>query len=235
MEVIPGVFIAAAAFVLILGGIYLHQRAKKKRREELASLADELGWTFHPERDKWHDRAYPQFAAFGRGHTRSAYNTMKGQLKIGNRVYPAVMGDYTYKVTRSNGKTTITQTYHFSYLILHLPFRGVPDLLIRRENMLDKIAGAFGFADINFESSEFSRKFHVKSADKRFAYDVIHPRMMEFLLNTFPAAIHIESGKFLLTDGNDRWAAEEFQSKLTWAERFFDQWPDHLTAALDHR
>ena len=62
------------------------------------------------------------------------------------------------------------------------PFRNVPDLLIRPEGFFDKVAGAFGFDDIDFESEEFSRAFFVKSSDKRFAYDVLHPRMLELLM-----------------------------------------------------
>ena len=64
-----------------------------------------------------------------------------------------------------SGKSTQTHTYRFSYLIAHVPFAGVPALLNRREGMFDKIAGAFGFDDIDYESAEFSRRFQVKSAD----------------------------------------------------------------------
>ena len=44
-----------------------------------------------------------------------------------------------------------TRTHRFSYLIVHLPFSGLPDLLIRPEGVFDKMAGAFGFDDIDFE------------------------------------------------------------------------------------
>ncbi|MDY7011318.1 MAG: hypothetical protein SVV80_11300, partial [Planctomycetota bacterium] len=55
-------------------------------------------------------------------------------------------------------------------------------LYIRREHFFDKLTEFFGFDDIDFESAEFSRKFFVKSPNKRWAYDVIHQRMMEYLL-----------------------------------------------------
>ena len=74
-------------------------------------------------------------------------------MTIDERNYPAKMGDFVYKITTSTGKSTQTRTYRFSYLILHLPFGNVPDLLIRREGMFDKLAGAFGFDDIDFESA----------------------------------------------------------------------------------
>ena len=78
---------------------------------------------------------------------------------------------------------------------------------------MDKIAGALGFHDINFESSEFSRKFHIKCADKKFAYDVIHPRMMEFLLAAAQRGdiepVMIYGGCCLMTDGRTTWKADE--------------------------
>ena len=143
------------------------------------------------------------------------------------------MGDFTYKVTTHSGKSSSTRTYRFSYLIVHLPFGRVPDLLIRREGLFDKLAGAFGFDDIDFESAEFSRRFFVKSTDKRFAYDVIHPRMMEFLLAGEPPAIDIEYGRCCLSNGRRRWEPHEFKGRVDWIRRFFDHWPDHLTANLE--
>ena len=92
------------------------------------------------------------------------------------------MGDYHYQTTSSNGKQTTTHHHYFSYCLIELPYASLPDLRIRREGIFDSLAGAFGFDDIDFESAEFSKRFHVKSSDKRFAYDVVHPAMMEFLL-----------------------------------------------------
>ncbi|MCZ6810529.1 MAG: hypothetical protein O7D97_00875, partial [Planctomycetota bacterium] len=99
----------------------------------------------------------------------------------------------------------------------------MPDLLIRREGMFDKLAGAFGFDDIDFESAEFSKRFYVKSPDKRFAYDVIHPRMMEFLLGGDPPTVDIEAGRCCLSDGRHHWSPEGFGATLNWVIEFFDR------------
>ena len=229
--IIPIFVVIVIGAVIIAVAIYAHRQARK-RREELSVLAAQLGWQFDPDKDADHDDEYSHFEIFRRGHSRAAYNTMRGSAMIDQRAFSAKMGDFTYKITRSNGKTTTTHTYRFSYLILHLPFVHVPDLLVRREGFFDKIAGMLGFDDIDFESSEFSRRFCVKSPDKRFAYDVIHPRMMEFLLAGSPAAVDIEQGRCCLSDGRARWSAEEFRARLEWIDRFFDLWPDHLTSQL---
>ena len=223
--------IAGAALIGALA--YLAYLAEKKRRDALAAVAARLGWRFDAGRDRDHDDEYAHFEIFRRGHSRSAFNTLTGETEIGGRTYAAKMGDFVYKITTHTGKSTQTHTYRFSYLIVHLPYQGVPDVLIRREGMLDKIAGAFGFDDIDFESVEFSRQFYVKSPDKRFAYDVIHPRMMEFLLAGTPANIDIEHGRCCLSDGRGRWEPHAFEQHLAWLGEFFDRWPDHVKASLE--
>jgi len=235
-----GFAMKAMPFILVVVGLlvaaaigYLVYRAQKKRREALAAVAAQMGWHFDPRRDRSHDDEYAHFDIFRRGHSRAAHNTLTGELEIDGRPYPAKMGDFTYKVTTHTGKSSSTQTYRFSYLIVHLPFGRVPDLLIRREGVFDKLAGAFGFDDIDFESAQFSRRFFVKSTDKRFAYDVIHPRMMEFLLAGEPPAIDIEYGRCCLSNGRRRWEPHEFKGRVDWIRRFFDHWPDHLTANLE--
>ncbi len=222
--------------VAVLGTIaYIGYRLEKKRREEMRALAGRLGWRFDPRRDRTHDDEYAHFEIFRRGHSRAAFNTLTGTLKISEQACPAKMGEFVYKITTHTGKSSSTRTYRFSYLIVHLPFREVPDLLIRREGIFDKIAGTFGFDDIDFESADFSRRFFVKSPDKRFAYDVVHPRMMQFLLATEPPAVDIEYGRCCLSDGRHRWKPQDYEMQLDWIVKFFGHWPDHVTADLKTR
>lgn len=230
-----GILLFLAIAAAVLAGGYLAYRAAEQRRAALRELARELGWAFDPSYDTTHDDEYARFEIFRRGHSRAAYNTLRGQLEIDGRAYPAKMGDFTYKVTRNTGKSRSTTTYRFSYLIVHLPFIGAPDLLIRREGLLDKLAGAMGFDDIDFESAEFSRRFHVSAQDKRFAYDVVHPRMMEFLLASDAPTVDIERGRCCVADGARRWEPATFRARLEWVRRFFDLWPDHVTSDLEAR
>ena len=236
-----GPVLVILVFLVLVGiaiaGAIAAQKAAQARRDALAALANELGFRFDPSNDADHDDEYAQFEIFRRGHSRSAYNTLTGDIDpagpdAGLAPLPVKMGDFTYKVTSSNGKTTTTHTYHLSYAILHLPYANVPNLLIRPEGMFDKLAGVLGFDDIDFESAEFSRRFHVKSGDKKFAYDVCHPRMMEFLMNAKPPTIDIEHGRCCLFSGGKRWEPAEFRQALSWANAFFEQWPDHVAKQL---
>ena len=209
--------------------IWFGWKAEQQRREALAALARRRGWRFDPDKNAGHDEFYGHFEIFARGHSRAAYNTLVGDVELFGHRVPMQTGDYLYKVTTSNGKSTTTHTYRFSYLIVHLPFPELPSLRIRREHLFDKLAGAFGFDDIDFESEEFSRRYHVKSTDKRFAYDVLHPRMMEFVMAVEPEALDIEHERCCLSDGRTRWKPEDFEDRLELLTRFFDHWPEHVT------
>jgi hypothetical protein len=223
-------FIVGAIVVALF--VYFEYQRQKRRREALAALAREMGWQFSAAKDHDHDDEFAHFEIFRRGHSRYAYNTLSGSVEVDGHDYPVKMGDFRYQVTTSNGKTTSTTTYRFSYAILGLPFANVPELLIRPEGMFDQLKGMLGFDDIDFESAEFSRRFFVKSSDKRFAYDVIDPRMMEFLLESNPPTVDIEHARICLCDGSRQWTADEFKSQLRWVREFFDHWPDHVTSAL---
>jgi hypothetical protein len=225
--------IAGVALVCVL--VYYGAQAAKKRREDLGALATSMGWSFDPSSDTSHDEEYAHFEIFRNGHSRRAFNTLHGAMEVDGQRWAAKAGDFEYKVTSSDGKNTTTSTHHFSYLIVHLPFGEVPDLLIRREGIFDKIAGAFGFDDIDFESEEFSRRFHVKSPDKRFAYAVIHPRMMEFLLAEKPPMLDIEHGRCCLANGSSHWKPEEFRANMDTLRGFFDLWPAHVVSDLETR
>lgn len=215
----------AAAVVAVAYAIHLEA---KKRREAMAALASELGADFKPARDHTLDERYRQFPVFRTGSGRTATNTIRGTTSIGAWRASFTMGDYQYTVQQ--GKHS--HTYHLSYFLLHLPFGQVPDLSIRRENLLDRIAGTIGFDDIDFESEEFSSRFHVQSSDKRFAWDVIHPRMMEWLMEIEPPPLELAGGTLLLSRGTRRWTPDEFRAHLTWAREFLARWPEHVLARL---
>lgn len=228
--------ILVMVFVLVFMGailmIVVGFAQAKKRREALAGLATSLGFSFDPSRDSRHDDEYRHFSIFRKGHGRVAFNTMRGEIEIEGRRFAVKMGDFRYRVTSGSGKNRSTRTYTLSYLIAHQPFV-TPDLLIRPENALDKLAGIIGFDDIDFESEEFSRRFLVKSGDRRFAYDTIDPRMMEFLLGSAPPSIDIEQGRCLLYRSTRCWTPQRFRDELRWLTEFFSRWPDHVTRSLD--
>jgi hypothetical protein len=225
--VVIGIAIVALFVAIAIGA----HRAAVARREAMRELADELGLVFDDGRDHSHDDEYRQFAVFRRGDDRYAYNTLRGTIQLLGQACPLVAGDFHYEEKTGAGKNRRTTSYHFSFVVVRPPLP-TPCLLVRPEGLFDKIKAAFGFDDIDFESAEFSRRFFVQSSDKRFAYDVLHPRMMELLLAEKPPTIEIQRGALCLTDGNVRWSPEQFRVQLRFLGRFYAQWPRHRLTSL---
>jgi hypothetical protein len=229
------VFLLFAALAIV-GGYYSYL-AQQKRITELSQLAATKGWRFDVAKDYSHDERYGHFSSFSSGDNGYAYNTITGAMHVGEGLWPVQLGDFHYETTStsSDGKgntTTKTDHHYLSYLIIETPHLGTPGLFIRREGFFDKIAGFLGFDDIDFESAEFSDRFIVKSSDKRFAYDVIHPRMMEYLLDVEPPTIDLQRGQCCLSLGEKCWSPAEFEATLAWAAAFFEHWPRHVTSPL---
>jgi hypothetical protein len=92
--------------------------------------------------------------------------------------------DYWYYDERRDENGQMQKSYSYFSCVLAQVNSSWPQIRIERERVLDKVAGALGFEDIDFESDEFNRTFAVRCLDRRFAMALIDPRMMEFLLTT---------------------------------------------------
>lgn len=171
------VFIAFVVFVL--ASVYW----QRKRRNELALLAKKLGLQFDKRNDSRLIERYPFLNKLDRGSNRYAFNILSGNYQG----YQTTVFDFHYE-THSNKNT---HHHYFSFFILTLD-RQFPELTVGREGFFSKIGQSLGFDDIDFESSEFSKKFLVRSKDKKFAYDFCNAKMIEHLLDNPIRAIEIE-------------------------------------------
>jgi hypothetical protein len=230
LEMLPFLFFIVLAIVVIVAAIHSHNVAKQ-RVAELSALAARLRWSFDPSEIS--DYTLDSFGVFTRGHSQSAYNTLRGVIEINDGEWTGQAGDFEYKTTSHNGKRTTTHTHYLSYLVIDTPHLGAPDLAIRREGFFDRFAGFMGFDDIDFESAEFSERFHVKSSNKRFAYAVLDPRMMEFLLESAPPTIELRAGRCCLLRGDSQWTPDQFAATIAWAREFFARWPRQVPSVLD--
>ena len=174
----PGMIIAL--FLAVIGVImYFSYLAEKQRRQALTILAMRLGFRYEPDRDNTRlEGRYDRIDLLGKGSNRYTKNHLIGQ--IDGR--PVVACDFHYETYSTDSKGH-RQTHHHLYGVIFvvLPLR-MNQVCIRSENLFDKLAGVLGFEDIDFESAEFSRRFNVTADNRKFAYDLIHARAMEYLL-----------------------------------------------------
>lgn len=224
------VILLIIALVALLTGVsYYTYRPEEARAKSLRAIAGKYGWSFDAISSDNHRIRYQSHEYFTRGHSQQCQNTIEGELKINDIPHHFKMGDYVYECDDDdNSKDLVLK---FSYICLHLPYNSVPDLFIRQETLGDRIGSAFGFSDLNFESEEFSNTFHVSSTDRRFAYDVITPEAMEFLLKVPEVGVELRDNILCFVSESGRWSTAEFMPRLKWAVHFIDLWPDHVIHA----
>lgn len=194
-----------------------------ERRKKMAAYAESQGWHFTPDKDKGMSDRYPSFKCLRRGHSRWAYNIMRGD-RDGRDVTA-----FDYHYVTGHGKNR--QVHNFSALVLQSPLTLKP-LYIRPENVFDKVSDFFGKDDIDFESAEFSRKFFVKAPEKRWAYHVIHQQMMEYLLEAPSFHIQFDS-RDVMVWRNRRFREQDFDEAFTLIQGMLERLPEYVKKQLE--
>ena len=210
--------IGVVSAVIILSILFTMERRKK-----MAAYAESQGWHFTPDKDKGMSDRYPSFKCLRRGHSRWAYNIMRGD-RDGRDVT-----SFDYHYVTGHGKNR--QVHNFSALVLQSPLTLKP-LYIRPENVFDKVSDFFGKDDIDFESAEFSRKFFVKAPEKRWAYHVIHQQMMEYLLEAPSFHIQFDS-RDVMVWRNRRFREQDFDEAFTLIQGMLERLPEYVKKQLE--
>jgi hypothetical protein len=185
------VFVAfAVAAVCVAGAGYYF---KMRRRDELAEFAQQHGLDYSVN-DPF-GLVDMSFALFARGDGRGCENVVWGKWQD----MPVAVTDFWYYDESTDSKGSRSRTYHrFSVAEVQVT-AWMPHVTIGRENLLTVVAEHAGFHDIEFESEDFNRAFHVRSEDREFAYLLIDARMMQWLLSvpgTF--AVEVNGPKFVV-------------------------------------
>jgi len=216
------IFIGFIALVGVLA--YVSYLQAKKRREAFQMLAADLGFSFSPDRDHVFARRFGFLDHMDDGSNRYAYNILSGSGPDGARVH---IFDYHYETYSRDSKGRRQTDHHYrSIFTLMLP-TSFPELNIEPEGFFSKIGQALGFDDIDFESMEFSKRYQVKSHDKKFAYDFCNAQMIDFLLRQRDLIIEVDGNVLALTF-RGRLAVEEIRSNYERMLRIRDLMPNYL-------
>lgn len=183
----PMLLLLLAALVvgtIAIGGYITQQR----RQEEMSALAKELGFTFDDTPDNVHT-FFEGFEPFEKGSGRRSFNLLQGTIDgIGWQVF-----DYRY----TTGSGDDQRTHRWGIVAATVPM-SFPKLTLRPEGIFDRLAAMAGFDDLNFESEEFSRLYHVRCDDRQFAYNLIDPGLMEYLLSMKPRLWQMRGNRVIL-------------------------------------
>jgi len=196
LAVVPFIILLVGAMILaVIVKVISNQRessAERSRRRGLRDLTARLGFeSFSPGRDDEFTRKWDflhRLTHIGEDHF--AFNLLRGTYH-GQSLF---IFDFSYMTGGSKSPQE-----HVGTMFLLIFKKTFPHLTIGPENLEVKFAEACGVAnDIKFESSEFSRKYCVRSPDKKFAYDICNPQMIDYLLANPRLKIEIQGPCLLL-------------------------------------
>jgi hypothetical protein len=202
--------------ILVAGLIVLFVMADRKRRAARAAWAQSRGFNeFDAQRELEFLSVYK---AWGPGY---GHRNFCGY--VGSHAGAEVKTWQHQSRTKSKDSENI---HNFTVLKMRMPF-AAPPIYWKREHIAHKIFDALGGEDIDFESDEFSRKFWVKSNDRRFAYDLFDARMMAAMLE-LPKAHWEWQGIYLVVHVSGGFKPERAELLLHAVAGFLPHLPKHL-------
>jgi hypothetical protein len=149
--------------------------ADKKRTADVQQVARKMGFEFSPScTSEELERVAGGLPVFGRGHSKRAARVMRGTL-AGRE---AAILDYRYAT--GGGKSS--HTYRHTIVVLPDGARFLPDFTLAPEHVLHRIAGAFGFQDIDFPAYlDFSKHYLLRGADEGAIRAAFSSQVLAFL------------------------------------------------------
>lgn len=165
--------VLAVAVVALVGGLLVVGiRMETKRTEALEQACRMMGFTFQPDVDLDVLKGFGDLPLYAHGRSGRAKNLMTG--RAGGR--DVRLFDYQY--TTGSGKNS----HHWRQTVALFPGagEGLPDLLLAPESLFHKIGSAFGYQDIDFDSSpDFSSHYLLRGPDEMairsaFSVDALH-------------------------------------------------------------
>lgn len=182
-------------------------------------------WALTPDDNRW----VGEFDGdpFGVGKKKKAEHIIMGSHKQ----QEFVSFRYEWVTTRTRtvrtGNTTQTRTEeekHHAYIVAVRVPVALPEFALSRDSLLD------GWGDIEFESEQFNDEYTVKSKDKKFAYDVMHPRTMEYLLANVAAKPNLRTDGAWIRSRVDEYDAGSLARQLDVMTDFIAAIPDFVWA-----
>lgn len=192
-----GVLIAVcilAVAALIIGAGYRWYTSQQ--RSALAAYVASQGWTLTGRDDSWVDRFH--LPPFGIGEQRAATDVITGRRDGRDLVA------FRYRYTVQDAPTADRRHERTEvHTIVALDVGGdggpLPPLWVDEGGLIGAVEHGGPFNHVKLESEEFNRNFTISCPDAKFAYDVLHPRLMQTLLEKYRNLHWHFDGRWLVT------------------------------------
>lgn len=203
-------------FMVIFVAVFVFAIVHAQRMKKLwTNWTKARNWQFV---EKW-----PEMVRAFRGGPFNRGSSRKASLGYAGRFDGMHIQGFAYQYTTGSGKNRTTHNYHVDVLRLDGRF---PGFQLSRENWASRTFTS----DLKFENAQFNKEWNVRSDSARFAHDIIHPRMMHWLMsNEIPqfADLWIENGCLLVSTSGSR-RPEHVDLYLRFLTRFISHLPNFV-------
>jgi hypothetical protein len=225
-------------FVIVM--LYISKVLAKKRKEEIEAFVARHQFKLYPQQESGCGfqfggsfrsqyvggsviagelaTQFKDFKPFGVGHSRLISNAIIGEVPFGT------FYSFDYNYTVGSGKNS--HRYSYGIAAFRVPF-AFKCLNMRPEGFGDKILGTLGFEDIEFESDEFNREYHIDCEVEKFAFDIIHPEMMCYLM-ALPKLNWQIAGPYIVLIQPSFWKPDALEELIPTVGKFIDLIPDYV-------
>ena len=166
--------------------------------------------------------ALDRFHPFNFGTDKHPYNVLV--KTIGDRNLYAM--DYIAETLENDGKTARRRKHRFTVVAIRHGFIW-PYVRLTPESFEHRVARMFGMKELTLESEEFNRKYFVEVEDDRSAYDILHPKSIDFLLR-IPARDWQMSNMYLVVAAIGEMSVQEIRRVIQDMNDFIDLLPDYV-------
>ncbi len=167
---------------VFIAAVYIYER---KRAEALQAAARSLGLSFEKTSNIDIEQRFGSFNLFSEGRRKEIKNCISGKLDGAD----VMVFGYSYRVGSGKNSSTRRQTV----ICFHSSKLTVPAFELRPEHLLHKIAGVFGYQDIDISSyPDFSKSYLLRGNDETSIRKVFSPMVIS----------HFEKNKGLSVEVN---------------------------------
>ena len=151
-----------------------HAKRLTKRQGLIAESAKARGWSFDARRD-WDPDHLDDFHFFRLHPVEYRDTVVRGRYDLACGAVEFTLCDVTF-----DEGALIPEVYHTTVQVLRLPER-VPELILEKEEMLDRALEFAGFQDVDFKHfTKFSRRFVLKTSDEEAIRAFMTPERLSF-------------------------------------------------------
>ncbi len=207
MEFLGPVVMVVAVLALVGGIIAWVAKKERERTEQLAALAQTLGFTFEPTADLEVMKGFGDLPLYRNGHSKRLTNVLTGQA--GERDLKL----FDYRYTTGSGKNS--HTWNQTVALFPRAGEGLPDLVLAPENIFHKIGSAFGYQDIDFDTSpEFSAHYLLRGPDEMAIRSVFSADALNFFAQQRGWHVEIAGGSVAVYRSDRRCKPEDVRPFL---------------------